>query len=52
MTENQAFEILRSLPESWGASEPEVCEMESRLGARLPLVLRELMLRTGRGMHM
>ena len=52
MTIDEAFEILRSLPKDWGASEEDVCAVESKLGVRLPSPLRELMLRTGRGMHM
>ena len=52
MTVDEAFEILRSLPEGWGASEEEVCAVESTLGVELPAPLRELMLCTGRGMHL
>jgi|GEM_PF-4165800 len=52
MTVDEAFRILESLPAEWGASEEEVHDVESRLGVRLPTPLRELMLRTGREMHM
>lgn len=48
----EAFGILRSLPDQWGASESDVREVECRLGARLPVPLRELMLCTGRAEHM
>jgi hypothetical protein len=52
MTVEEAFGVLRSLPEEWGASEEEVRAVEFALGVRLPEPLRELMLCTGRGMHM
>lgn len=52
MNDKAALEILRSLPESWGASEAEVSAVEARLGVRLPPPLRELTLCTGRAMHM
>ena len=52
MTVEQAFEILRSVPTEWGASEAEVCAVESKLGVALPARLRELMLCTGQKDHM
>ena len=51
MTIDEAFDILHSLPPEWGASEQEVCEVEAKLGVRLPATLRELMLCTGHWDH-
>ncbi|WP_435016448.1 SMI1/KNR4 family protein [Tundrisphaera sp. TA3] len=50
--DKEAFGFLESLPAEWGATEEELREVEDQLGVRLPAPLRELMLRTGRGMHM